>query len=302
MATGTKKTSGGRRAADKGAGRRASDNKSKKQAGRSRTSTVQSRSKKTGTGKRHTLLKITIYILLIAAAVGGGLYLAGVLKEDAPQHRNFVVSEKITQDGLRENDRELIFSVNPESGDIDGLIVSELDCINTELSFYLLDNDIAYTMSGSLFSTLTVSNIRLPQTVTLGRLYSYYGSEDVYDAARRIVEEMLGVEIPSYIVYENDELSRYITIGGRNDDRLKLHAPFTQLVNGLTDTPGSSLGAVKKLTEGKKSNRTVDDRIRYLEVIDGLTDDDVYLETVPVKEHNESVEVDYSSWYGMITG
>lgn len=243
-----------------------------------------------------TVIRFCIYIVLILAAAGAGLYLAGVLKEDVPAHRNFVVKEKIMQDGLSENDRELIYVLNPEGDAIESLIVSELDAKNGELSYYLLDNQIGYTMTGTLFSTLTVTNIRLPQTVILGNLCSYYGSDDFLDAGRRIIEEMLGAEIKSYIVFTAEELADYIYVGGRNHDRLKPGSTLSELKEKYTDTVGSLLGAIKAFSEGRKSNRSAQDRIRYLEVLDGLDDEDVFLETVPTQEHNETVSLDYSGW------
>lgn len=101
----------------------------------------------------------------------------------------------------------LIYSVNYETGKIEKLAVQIFDTVSMKVSFVYFDPEITYTMTGTLYRSLANGNVLVPQTVRLGELYSYYGNASAFDAGRKIISELLGMEVDFYSAFSKENIS-----------------------------------------------------------------------------------------------
>ena len=81
---------------------------------------------------------------------------------------------------------EIIYDVNFETGRIEEMLVGILRTTEGKIDYLRIDTDVMYTMSASLYSSLTPDNTTLPQTVTFSELYRYYHNDKAFDAGRRM--------------------------------------------------------------------------------------------------------------------
>ena len=240
---------------------------------------------------KKSILSVTFFILLcVLAAVGGykgSRALADSITVQAEQNAEkaglFRIPE--TKSNPEQNNKNqtgsgilrpysLIYIVDYEIGKVEGLILEQLDTIGMSARFLYLDTDILYTMTPELYKRLVTGNVLLPQTVTFKELYSYYGNETVFDAGKKIVGELLGVEIDHYIVCSSEKVSREFKI-----ERI------TSL--GLKELYEESEQEITDISE--------EDRKAYLELCEYITDKDIYIYDAPVLRRNESCFADVNA-------
>ncbi|MCR4720195.1 MAG: hypothetical protein K5655_00535 [Lachnospiraceae bacterium] len=236
--------------------------------------------------------------LVLAAVVAGFLYAGDLIKEnETDKEPETDIGQTTGKTDIEADDSELIFAVNRDLGTIDFLILCRLDSRKNRLRLSLIEPEMSYTMSASLYSELSTLNVRLPQNGRFGGLTGYC-TEGTFDTGRKIAAEMLAVDVKHYSSFDSKVIDELITVSGNAGERvLSLDVYPSQAKSAMYGTPGTMLGFVKKLfTDTVESDRTTDDRLIYLEAFDALGDSDVITETVPVKKHNESTELDVSEW------
>jgi len=258
------------------------------------------------TKKNMTPLVVTLCTLLVLAAVVAGFVFAGGLITDAgsPATGDKETSSPVTGPDIPAFDSELIYGVSPDTGTINSIILCRLDSQKGTLKLSLIDPAMSYSMSGSLYSELSTLNIRLPQNGRFGGLLGYCSGDSGLDAGRRIAEEMLAVEIAHYSSFDSKVLGEYISVSGREGEKeISLKMSPSEAKGSKYGTSGTMMGFVKELFgKALASDRTVDDRLVYLEVFDELGDGDVTADSVPVTVHNETLELDVSGWNKMRKG
>ena len=93
-------------------------------------------------------------------------------------------------------------------------------------------------------------------------------------------------------------LGEYISVSGKEGEKeLTVKLSPSDAKGAKYGTSGTVMGFVKEFFgKALASDRTVDDRLVYLEVFDALGDGDVTVQSVPVTVHNETTELDVSGW------
>lgn len=187
----------------------------------------------------------------------------------------------------------LVMVVNSETGRIENLLVEILRATDAKLDYLRLASEVSYTMSSSLYSELIVDNTELPQTVTLSELYRYYQNDKAFEAARRIVGELINFNILYYTAVEDTDFEKVMYI---KDTASGMRGGFVmdraEAVSAAFGTPGSVKGVLETVLEGAVTNWSVSDRLRYLDVYDALEEDGVTFTDTPVIEKNETCELD----------
>lgn len=251
--------------------------------------------------KNMTPFWVALCTLLVLGAVIAGFLYAGDLIDTvgSPPGTEASTAEPEKETNISLCDSELIFGVSPDAGKIDSLILCRLDSGEGKLRFDLIDPGMSYNMSGSLYSELSLLNIRIPQTGRFGGLIGYCSEDGAYDAGRKIAAELLAVDIGHYSCFDSRTLDEYISISGKEGEKkLLLKVDTSDAKSAAYGTPGTAMGFIKEFF-GKtlKSDRTVDDRMVYLEVVDALENSDISAGTVPVTRHNETMELDVRGWH-----
>ncbi len=252
------------------------------------------------TKKNMTPLVVTLCTLLVLAAVIAGFLYAGDIigsSENSGKSGKDLQKETLAPE-LSVTDSEIIYGIDREENRIDTIVVCRLDSGKGELCLDLVEPEMSYLMSATLYNELSVLNIRIPQAGRFGGLLGYCSGSGAYDAGRKIASEVLAVDVKHYSCFDNEVLEKYIDVSGKEGERvLSLRVLPSQAGSGQFGTPGTMMGFVKEFFgEAFESDRGVDDRLAYLEAFDALGDEDVKTDTVPVIIHNEYLEPDASGW------
>lgn len=173
------------------------------------------------------------------------------------------------EDGLRP--ASLIYSVNYENGKIEKIAVEVFDTVSMKISFMYFDPEVTYTMTGTLYRSLANGNVLVPQTVRLGELYSYYGNSSAFDAGRKIMSELLGIEIGHYNALSKEE------------------TPEDFILERVT-----ALGCMELYEKraGRETDLSKEQEERYRGLISYISDSDVSTCEAAVIKRNESCFVD----------
>lgn len=286
-------------------------------------------------GKKNTILLFIACVLLVVLAVAAGFYFSRGIAENITaeaEKRAFtpeadretvedghygkksgmeadMSSEEVMyENGLDEAEDDgtslsqmpvnIMFVNNPASGKLEHMVLEVLNCSEPVAAYIYIDPAISYTMSSDLFRKLANQNALLPQTVTFSRLYSYYDSEKAYDAGRRILAEMLGIEINYYTAFNiGDFMSAFSVIEEASDSGTLKKAVFHSENNRFFSNPeksGQEEGSLEKALKNAVSNWKHETRKKYALVYEQLRESDIFCESAPVIRNNESCELDCS--------
>ena len=250
-------------------------------------------SKKRKTGLWLVLLALSVSVLAGVGAYKGAHLLADEITTDAekqaekaglfkPEGVESDMTAKIlngekTAEKLRPV--SLIYSVNYENGKIEKIAVEIFDTVSMKASFVYFDPEITYTMTGTLYRSLANGNVLVPQTVTLSELYSYYGNASSFEAGRKIMSELLGLEIDHYSAFSKENI------------------PEDFLVERVT---ALGLKELFEKKEGKETDLTHEQEASYRELVSYMSDEDVKVSEAPVIKRNESCFADVTGLWEIL--
>lgn len=187
---------------------------------------------------------------------------------------------------------EVIYDVNFETGRIEDILIGILRAIDGKIDYIRIDTDTGYTMSASLYTQLTPDNATLPQMITFSELYRYYHNDKAFDAGRRIISEMLSFNIQFYTAMPDYRFESIFAIEEDTEEVIMEYAVSADEAVGEHGTPGSAKGFIENVLEDSVTNWPVSERLRYLDVIDSLTAEDITFIEAPMYEYNESSRID----------
>ena len=193
---------------------------------------------------------------------------------------------------LTKTPTEIIFDVDPETRQIDQMLVVILRSGEGKLDIIRIDTDVSYTMSAGLYTALTPDNTVLPQTVTFSRLYKYYDNDKAFDAGRRIAAEMLSIDIIYYTAMKDDDFDRIFRITKYSDGTITNFSESLDTMKGEYGTGGSMKGFLEVHFSGAVTSWSTEQKLRYLDTWDLLDERDVTFIDAPVIERNESAALD----------
>lgn len=110
----------------------------------------------------------------------------------------------------------LIYIMDYETGKVEQLSVMVFDTVDMTASFIYFDPEISYTMTGTLYRSLANGNVLVPQTVRMSGLYGYYGNLAAFEAGRKIMSELMGMEVDYYISLSKED-AHYSIMEGKAD-------------------------------------------------------------------------------------
>ncbi len=197
----------------------------------------------------------------------------------------------------------IIYAYNPSSGKVEHMVLEVLNCSGLLAGYIYIDPAVAYTMSSELYRRLANQNALLPQSVTFSKLYSYYDGEKAYDAGRRILTEMLGIEIGYYTALNiGDFMSVFGVVPDTSAEAGLMKPVFHEAQNrffgpvSLTENINRDTGEGKmeRAVKNAATNWSPENRKKYALIYAQLRDEDILCTGAPVIRKNESTELDCS--------
>ena len=252
--------------------------------------------KKTSRG----ILILAVSLLLITAAGFGGFALATHIRNENGKTASNETGKPLTPSKqpdepvavLNRTPVAVIYDFDTETGRIANILLGVLRTLDGKLDFIRIDTDVRYTMSATLYSELTPENTTLPQTVVFSELYRYYHKDGAFDAGRRIIGEMLIFNVPYYTAMPVEDFDRLFRV---RDDGEEVETSFAATGDKARygyGTDGSFKGYLQEVFSDEITNWPVAEKLRYLDVLDNLSEKDVTFINAPVFEKNETTELD----------
>ncbi|MCR5324313.1 MAG: hypothetical protein K6E85_13730 [Lachnospiraceae bacterium] len=267
--------------------------------------------------KRGGIGILVICLILITAAVFGGYALANNIRNGSKGTGNGL--GKNTNENIDGSDKngngsglngdkngnagrttpvlsktpvEVIFDVNFETGRIEEILIGILRTTEGKLDYLRIDTDVMYTMSTGLYTSLTPDNTTLPQMVTFSELYRYYHNDRAFEAGRSIISEMLNFNILYYSAMPDYDFEKLFYIKKYDEEIDMKFAVTSSEAKEDYETAGSVKGFVGKILKDTITNWSIEERLRYLDALDGLEPGNVTFTDAPVYEMNESCRLD----------
>ena len=144
-------------------------------------------------------------------------------------------------------------------------------------------------------------NTQLPQTVTFSELYRYYRNDKAYEAGRRILNELIDLNVPYYTAIEDTVFDSFVYFKASDGGIDAGFVPGDGELKGRDfGTEGSVKGAIETAFKDAATNWEVSGRLQYLEVYDALVRADVTFGEAPVRVKNESTSLDTAGTGAML--
>lgn len=196
---------------------------------------------------------------------------------------------------------QLVISVDPDTEKIEHIFIEIFRSSDAAIDLINIPSDVTYLLSSSLYAELTAGNPRLSQSITLSEMYRYYGSDACYEAARRIVSEMINFNLLYFTVLYNEDLEHLVNLY-THAEGVDMSLAFTTQA-ALSDkygTEGSAEGFLAYALGNVVTNWPLEDRMLFLPVYDTMNVEEVRFMDAPVIRYNESKEIDRGAMARMI--
>jgi hypothetical protein len=108
--------------------------------------------------------------------------------------------EPITKAALDDVSKNLIFRVQEETGEINGILLEIFHCGEKRMQYITIPIRTQYTMSETLYRKLVLVRPTIPQIIKLSNITKYFDKDTVYDYGVLIMEDLLGIDISYYTV------------------------------------------------------------------------------------------------------
>ena len=149
----------------------------------------------------------SLFVVLIMFGAGAGSYWAVMHfwdipiaepEEKGPSQQQ--KEEPITKAALDDVSKNLIFRVQEETGEINGILLEIFHCGEKRMQYITIPIRTQYTMSETLYRKLVLVRPTIPQIIKLSNITKYFDKDTVYDYGVLIMEDLLGIDISYYTV------------------------------------------------------------------------------------------------------
>ena len=107
--------------------------------------------------------------------------------------------EELNSDGkVEEVSKNLILSVNEETGRIKKILIEILNSETGNLDYITVPNSLEFTMSYDLYKKLASANGDVPQIISVKKIHKYFQGESIYQCAQLLLEDVLDISFSYY--------------------------------------------------------------------------------------------------------
>lgn len=245
----------------------------------------------------------SIIIVAILLGVGIGSYqltlhyykLNEVEVDDKMQQ---VIKEIVSDAKVEEISKNLIFSINDETGRIIHVVLEIFNTNTNQLDYVTIPATTRFAISNKLYQQLCTANSEVPQIVQLSEIYTYLKEENRYEYGCLLIQDLFDIEISYYTVFKESDYKKIFQTSKKKityekiDDQTKetimtsdiykiqtFQKEFQQKYSQFTD---KSLleNYLEELNGMTKSNLTLKNKLKYL---------DSYIKVKPEQIHFYSI-------------
>lgn len=121
-------------------------------------------------------------------------------------------AKKVTAIGSDDISKNLIYSYNKKTNEIEAVLLELLNCDNNELTYLTLPVKTQLTMSPALYQKMVLVNPEIPQMMTLSAIPKYFDLKKSGEDSIQIVEEIFATKINYYTVIPSDTFNEMYSI------------------------------------------------------------------------------------------
>lgn len=118
-----------------------------------------------------------------------------------------VIKDIVNDVQLDEISKNLIYSVEEETGVIQNIILEIFNSETGNLDYITIPDNLQFTISNELYQRLCVVNPDIPQIIKISDIGSYFKKDQVYNYGIIIIEDLFDVDISYYTAIKSGEFN-----------------------------------------------------------------------------------------------
>lgn len=199
--------------------------------------------------------------------------------------------------------KNLIYSVDKDSGKIKGLVLEIFNTNTGNMDYITIPVSTEITISNELYQKLAKAGCEAPQIIKISAIHKYFSETAMYEYGELILNDLLGIDIGYYTVMEPEEFQKIFEKTEYKEAVRIEEAAQIQTVEQwiLKDTWVNELKAVEKDEKAVKdyieavggnweSNLSVRSRKKYAADYLKWNIDNTYFHTIPGIKEEKSYE------------
>lgn len=199
--------------------------------------------------------------------------------------------------------KNLIYSVDKDSGKIKGLVLEIFNTNTGNMDYITIPVSTEITISNELYQKLARADCEAPQIIKISAIHKYFSETAMYEYGELILNDLLGIDIGYYTVMEPKEFRKIFEKTEYKEAVRTEEAAQIQTVEQwiLKDTWVNELKAVEKNEKAVKdyieavggsweSNLSVRSRKKYAADYLKWNIDNTYFHTIPGIKEGKSYE------------
>jgi len=254
-----------------------------------------------------------IVVILLGAGVLGYQttmhYWKPAKEEAVVAYKEKPVPESITEASIDDVSKNLIYSYNEDTKEINKIILEIFHCENKQMTYITIPMRTQFTMSNDLYRKLVLVHPAIPQIMKLSAMTRYFDSETVFDYGVLIVEDLLDIDISYYTAIPK---ATYDTIfaegtasttvegekGGAEEQTTEQMVPVEIFTDEYTDFLKSIQTAeelstyIEEIYPSFRSNLSLFDKMNYLESYCKTPQSNISFELIKGNDLNHAFVID----------
>lgn len=175
--------------------------------------------------------------------------------------------------------RNVIFSVDSESGKIKSVVIEILNTLTGNLDYITVPDSYQMVINQEMYQRLYAAGVDVPQVMKLGQLNKYFKDNTAYEYGILLMEGSLGIDIGYYTAMSVEEFDR-IFVMDEETGYYKLADSLLSEVSSFSDADGME-EFIKDRYDNYTSNLKVKTKLKYAECYANIKPELVYYHIIP---------------------
>lgn len=222
----------------------------------------------------------TVVLLLVVAMGSYGLTMKYYeVTADETQGKDMLdIVGDITADEISRN---IIYSVNSETSEVEGMIIEVLNTTTGNLDFITIPANTQFTIGSEVYKRMCAAGADVPQIMRMSLLNSYFSDNTAYEYGILMLEDYLGIDIGYYTAVESSVFQEWFN----KDADTGLYTPSDSLISETQQYVSNNdmTGFIKLKYESLVSNLKVKSKLKYADTYAAVNPAYIYCYMIPGK-------------------
>jgi hypothetical protein len=209
----------------------------------------------------------------------------------------------ITKSSIDDVSKQLIYSVDDETGAIEKLLLEIFDCEEQMLYYITIPIKTQLTLSNSLHRELVLVKPSIPQFLKFSAITGYFPKETAYEYGVLMIEDLLNIQISYYTVvpqsiyeavFQTEVINQQANNRQESDDlfpREVFSDGFLEHLHTINTETGLR-SYIEEFYTQIISNLTLNDKLNYMEGYLNVSGKNISFEVIAGKDSNSAFTID----------